>query len=396
VSVLPATAPVLSGIDTVLLAMTSDAVGQNVAVTAGPLDRPVNGTRLNWFLYRITPAPALMNMESPQTGWQTRRGRPPLALTLHYLLSADPGELSEDGNEIAVAHDALTSTMMVLHEHAILGADTVITSSPGRTISQLTSALDGLVEPVRITMDPVPLETITALWSSGVKSLRVSVAYQVSLVTVPSPVPFTPGPPVQERIVAVSPSTGPKITAAQPELASFGTPVDVTVTGLGSTIDVTLSRLDGDPDDPADGRPDPGSTHSTGPWRLAAAPARGGLSVSLPNPLLVPGRRVLSVTNVVDGLPAATGSTALTIAPAVVSAGSALVPGDPVTLQVAHVLSEGTVAFLGLTARYTRLTPTSVSVTVPAGVAAYAGGEVGVSIQSGNVTGPPAGLVVAP
>ena len=395
-SVLPASAPVLTGIDTVLLAMTTDAVGPGVAVTAGPLDRPVSVARLNWFLYRITPAVALMNMESPQTGWRTRRGRPPLALTLHYLLSADPGELSEDGNEIPPVHDALTSTMMVLHEHSILGPDTLITSSPSRTVSQLTSALDGLLEPVRITMDPVQLETITALWNSGVKSLRVSVAYQVSLITVPSPVPFTPGPPVQERVVAASPAMGPRISRVQPELASFGIQVALFVTGLGSDTAVTLSRLDGDPDDPTDGRPDPATTHSTGPWRLAATPAPDGLSVVLPDPLLVPGRRVLSVTNLAAGLPAGTGSIALTVAPAVMSAGSALVPGATVTLVVSHVLAEGEVAFLGFTAAYTLVTATSISVTVPAGIAAYAGDEVPVSIVSGTIAGPPTDLAVAP
>jgi hypothetical protein len=395
-SVLPATAPVLTGVDTVLLAMTHDAVGPGVAVTAGPLDRPVSGARLNWFLYRITPAPALANMESPQVGWATRRGRPPLALTLHYLLSADPGELGEDGNEIQPVHDALTSTMMVLHERPVLSADTVITASPSRTVSQLTSALDGLVEPLRITMDPVPLETITALWSSGVKALRVSVAYQLSLVTVRSPVPFTPGPPVQERIVAVSPSMGPHVSGVTPERASFGTTITVAVTGLAGDVAVTLSRSDGDPDDPTDGRPNPATTHSTGPWRLAVTPVPGGLSLALPNRLLVPGRRVLTVTNIADGLPAGSGSVALIVAPAVVSAGSALAPGAPATLEVSHVLSHGEVAFLGLTAAYTLVTPHSVTVTVPAGVAAYAGGDVAVSIQSGTITGAPTDLAVAP
>jgi hypothetical protein len=337
VSVLAVPAPVLSGVDAVLGAMTRDAVGTGVSVTNGPLDRPVSDTRLNWFLYRITPAIALMNMEPPQTGWTTRRGRPPLALTLHYLLTADPGELSATGNEMPAAHDALTAVMMLLHEHGVLGPDTVITSPPDRTVSEITGGLDGLVEPLRITLDAVPLETITGLWASGLKSLRLSVAYQVSLVTVPSPVPFEPGPPVQEAVVTASPSAGPRIAAVAPGLISFGRPVTISLTGVTDTVAVTLSRSDGDPDDPADGRPNPGTIHSTGPWRLATTPVPGGLRADLPNPQLVPGRRVLTVTNLAGGWPAGSDSVPLTVAPTI-SAAPPLHPGaagPPADLTVA-------------------------------------------------------------
>ena len=394
-SVLAAPAAVLSGVGAVLDAMTRDAVGTTITVSNGPLDRPAHGARLNWFLYRITPAAGLMNMESPQTGWTTRRGRPPLALTLHYLLSADPGELSATGNEMPPAHDALTAVIMVLHEHAVLGPDTVITSPPDQTVSQITSALDELVEPLRITLDPVPLETITGLWASGLKSLRLSVAYQVSLVTVPSPVPFEPGPPVQEPRTTVSPSVGPRIVTVTPSLISFGRSVTITLTGVTSTVAVALSRSDGDPDDPADGRPNPGTTHSTGPWTLATTPIPGGLRADLPNPQLVPGRRVLTVTNLAGGWPAGSDSAPLTVAPAI-SAGPLLQPGAAATLQVSHVLTEGRVAFLGKTAYYTLITPTSVTVTVPAGVAAYAGTSIAVSVESGTIAGPPTELRVAP
>jgi hypothetical protein len=395
-SVLPAPAPVLSGVDAVLTAMAKDAVGTSVGVTSGPLDRPAGTTRLNWFLYRITPAPALINMEPPQTGWRTRRGKPPLALTLHYLLSADPGELSATGDEMAAAHDALISVMMVLNEHAVLGPDTQITSSPAKTVSQVTGALDGLIEPLRITLDAVPLETITGLWASGLKSLRLSVAYQVSLVIVPSPVPFVPGPPVQERRVGVIPSMGPRITAIRPDLASFGDNIHVDVTGLGDDVVVALSRADGDPDDPTDGRPNPATTHSTGPWRITAIPSSTGLTVQFPNGLLVPGRRGLDVSNFVSGLPAGTGRAGLTIAPAVQSAAAPLQPGNQATLTVAHVLDEGRIAFGGLAVPYTRTGPTTVTVTVPAGVAAFAGGTVPVSVQSGTISGRPIPLAVAP
>ena len=383
-SVLPAPAPVLSGVDDVLLAMTRDAVGTTVGVTSGPLDRPVTGARLNWFLYRITPAPALMNMEPPQTGWRTPRGKPPLALTLHYLLAADPGELTPTGNEMGVAHDGLINVMALLNEHAVLGPDTLITASPARTVSQVTGALDALVEPLRITLDQVPLETITGLWASGLKSLRLSVAYQVSLVIVPSPVSFVPGPPVQERHVAVSPTMGPAITTVQPALVSFGDEITVAATGLGPDLLVTLSRADGDPGlGPAD-------------WALAVTRTRTGLTTKLPNFQLVPGRRALTITNQSNNLPAGVDGAALTVAPAVLSGPAALVRGSTATLTVAHVLDEGRVAFGGLAVPYPRTGAGTVDVVVPAGVAAFAGQEIAVSIESATVTGRPHRIQVAP
>jgi hypothetical protein len=382
-SVLAAPAPVLSGVDAVLTAMTKDAVGPGVGVTTGPLDRPIVDTRLNWFLYLVTPAPALSNMEPPQTGWRTRRGKPPLALTLHYLLSADPGELSATGDEMAAAHDALITVMALLNEHAVLGPDTLITSAPARTVSQVTGALDGLVEPLRISMETVPLDTITGLWASGLKSLRLSVAYQVSLVIVPSPVAFAPGPPVQERRVSVIPSAGPRITGIQPTLVSFGDRIEIAVTGLGDDVVVTLTRADRDP-------------AGTGDWELATTPSASGLTVTLPSTLLVPGRRGLAVTNRADGLAAGTGRVGVTVAPAVTAAGGPLQPGQSATLTVAHVLDEGRVAFGGMAVPYTRTGPSQVTVTVPAGVAALAGSTIGVSIESGTITGRPRQLAVAP
>jgi hypothetical protein len=200
---------------------------------------------------------------------------------------------------------------------------------------------------------------------------------------------------VQEPVVTVSPSAGPRIAAVAPGHISLGRPVTIMLTGATDTVAVTLSRSNGDPDDPTDGRLNPGTTHSTGPWRLATTPVPGGLEADLPNPLLVPGRRVLTVTNLAGVWPAGSDSAPLTVAPAI-SAGPLLQPGTAATLQVSHVLAQGRVAFLGLTADYTLTAPTSVTVTVPAGVAAYAGRSIAVSVESGTIAGQPTDLRVAP
>jgi hypothetical protein len=104
---------------------------------------------------------------------------------------------------------------------------------------------------------------------------------------------------------------------------------------------------------------------------------------------------VLTVTDLAGGWPAGSDSAPLTVAPAI-SAGPLLQPGATATLQVSHVLAEGRVAFLGMTADYTLTSPASVTVTVPAGVTAYAGASIAVSVESGTIAGPPTDLGVAP
>jgi hypothetical protein len=224
----------------------------------------------------------------------------------------------------------------------------------------------------------------------------VSIAYQISLVTIASPVSFTPAPPVQSVVNAIGASTGPQIATVEPARTGFGRTITIQATGALADVALTLSRSPGDPDDPSDGRPDPGTTHSTGPWRLTPTPVPGGWEVSLPDRALVPGRRTITVTNRVNGRSAGSDSARFTVAPVVLGASGPLQPGSPVTLDVAHVLAEGRVAFAGLTAPFTPVSGTSVSVTVPDAVAEAAGSEIPVSVESGTITGPPTSLAVAP
>lgn len=388
--------PVLAGVDEVLRVVTGSALGgmsSSVHVTVGPLDRPISGPRLNWFLYHVTPAPALANMEFPQrNGWTTRRGRPPLALSLHYLLSADPGELSDQGQEDEIPHAALSAVMSALHDYPIFGPDTQISTDPPLTVAGFAPSLDGLVEPLRITLEDVPVERITALWNTGSRAMRVSVGYLVSLVSVPAQQSFRPGPPVLTRIVGVSPSMGPVITDIAPSSVSFGQPLTLSVRALADTFRITLSRLRGDPDDPSDGRPDPAHTHSTGPWQLSPTTAPDGLTVTLPNAQLAPGQRAIVVTNLADGLAAGSGSAVVTVVPTVVS-GPPLITGDLMTLSVEHVTDAGDAFFAGTAVPYGITSPTQITVRVPPLPPTP---TVPVGLRVGTVAGPVTELAVGP
>ena len=75
--------------------------------------------------------------------------------------------------------------MSALHDNGIFGIDTPVATGPDRSVGDVATALVGMIEPLRITPDPVPIETMTALWNTGSHALRLSVGYAVSLVTVP-------------------------------------------------------------------------------------------------------------------------------------------------------------------------------------------------------------------
>jgi hypothetical protein len=167
----------IQGVDDTLKKLTTDAVASlspKPEVTVGPLDRDSDELRLNWFLYRIGPNAAYRNMEPPATGWRTAYGRPPLALTLHYLLTAFPSSATNGGDQEQFAHAALAAAMQALHGNAIVGE-----SDP-----KLSPLAKPLVEPLRITPDSLDLEALSKLWTATTQPLRLSIGYEVSLVVV--------------------------------------------------------------------------------------------------------------------------------------------------------------------------------------------------------------------
>jgi hypothetical protein len=105
------------------------AVG-SFSVTASPPDRVVTGAnepnRLNLFLYQVTPNPGWRNEGLPsRDGNGGRLTNPPLALDLHYLLTAY-------GSQDLNAEILLGYAMQLLHETPML------TRAQLRTVRHLT------------------------------------------------------------------------------------------------------------------------------------------------------------------------------------------------------------------------------------------------------------------
>ena len=112
------------------------------SVTAQPPDRITTGNteanQLNVFLYQMTPNLGWRNVALPsRDGRGQRLSNPPLALDLHYLLSAYG---SQDMN----AEILLGYAMQLLHEMPVLTRDAIRTSlnpSPDVGTNQRNSSL---------------------------------------------------------------------------------------------------------------------------------------------------------------------------------------------------------------------------------------------------------------
>jgi hypothetical protein len=358
----------IQGVDETLKELVKQAVdglSPRPAVTVGPLDRDDDDLRLNWFLYRVTPNAAFRNMEPPQAGWRTARGRPPLALTLSYLLTAFPATATNGGDQEQFAHAGLAAAMRALHENAIVAEGEAV-------LSPLAAPL---VEPLRVTLDDLGLDQLSTLWTAVSKPLRLSVGYQVSLVIVDPLEEHVAGPPALERRVAVAPTLGPRPLAAEPERAGHGEELVVTVQGLTGGTVFTLARAAGDP---------PGS----GDWPLAAGPgpSPGTVTLALPDPALAPGPRRLDATAFEAGLLVGRGSLGITIVPRATGPAAPLATGTPVELETVHAAPDAEVFLNGARLADVAVgSPTRVTVTIPAGTPA---GPARLQLRAAKVAGP--------
>lgn len=168
----------------------------DATVTILPPDRArgnSSANQLNLFLYQILPNAAWRNMNIPTQVAQGETGTPPLALTLHYLLTAFG---KDNDNTLPYGHHLLCKAMSILYDHALLGPDEIRAAT---SASFPASDLDKQIERVRITLQPMSLEEISKLWSGLVTQYRLSVGYEVSVALIDSTQPKKTPLPVLTR-----------------------------------------------------------------------------------------------------------------------------------------------------------------------------------------------------
>ena len=178
------------------------------AITAQPPDRVTTGeteaNQLNLFLYQVTPNIGWRNVGLPSRSPDgTRIANPPLALDLHYLLTAYG---SQDLNSEVL----LGYAMHLMHENPVLSREQLRTALsapspvdgtilPGPFGSLSAIDLADQVELLKITPVYLTSEDLSKLWTSMQARYRPSMAYTVSVVLIQSTQTVSSAPPVLQR-----------------------------------------------------------------------------------------------------------------------------------------------------------------------------------------------------
>lgn len=332
------------------------ALGTTVLVTATApdlihLDSAEDPPQLNLFLYGVTANAGLRNNGLPSRSSRgDRLSNPPLALDLHYLVTAY-------GRSDFQAEILLGYAMYLLHERPMLDRPAIrraLDPSP-LDVSMLpptfqvlaASDLADQIEAIRITPESMSTEEMSKVWMAIQSHYRPSAAYQVSVVLIDAQKPATSPLPVlsrglvdpvtlRDRGVVVTPDLLPPVPtlfAAQPAARQV-------VARLGESVAVTGIRLNGT-------NPTALLSHRlvTTPIEIAVVPDASGSGFSLPLPndaaaqwLFVPGLWQLTMRVIPPGEvnPRETNAIALPIAAAPVIAIDV-----PLALPAANVVRGG-------------------------------------------------------
>ena len=263
------TALAIAGVTAVLRDLLNDGminhnvsgiIGSTVSVSVLPPDRVVaeggtESSQLNLFLHQVTPNSGWRNEGLParDPSGRQRLANPPLALDLHYLISAY-------GNADLHREILLGYAMQLLHERPVLDRQAIRTAlqpSPdvGTTLPEALRALAnaGLadqVEQLRITPAFLNNEEMSKLWTAAQSSYRPTAAYQVSVVLIESttptrvPLPVLSRGPVEaghERGIVARPDLIPPLPTLEAVEPAGGQPV----AQLGKSVTLRGHHLDG-------------------------------------------------------------------------------------------------------------------------------------------------------
>jgi Pvc16 N-terminal domain len=189
------------------------------ALSPDQIDAQSSGkSQLNLFLYNITQNEAWRNMNYPSVNAQGERiNNPPLALNLHYLLTAY-------GVEQFHAEILLGYGMQLFHEVPVLPRDAIRKSLsapsqvasggtlPNAMLNLFTSDLADQVELIKIWPQMLTTEEISRLWTAFQAKYRPTAAYQVSVVLIESQQSTKKALPVRARTVQAIPFQKPVIS----------------------------------------------------------------------------------------------------------------------------------------------------------------------------------------
>jgi Pvc16 N-terminal domain len=223
-----------SGLGTVAIsALAPDIVQASMGVGTS------SGLQVNLFLHQVSYNQGWRNVGQPSLAADgiTRLHNPPLALDLHYLLTAY-------GSADCEAEALLGFAIQMLHETPVLPRGQIpegLVSLPATNpVSALlsSSGLADQIEMLKITPATLGREELAWLWTALKADYRPTFPFQVSVVLIEPQFPLPASYPVLTRNITVQPGT-------PAQLLSVAAPVGQPAPALGNTAIITGQSLSG-------------------------------------------------------------------------------------------------------------------------------------------------------
>ncbi|MEK6336871.1 MAG: DUF4255 domain-containing protein [Acidobacteriota bacterium] len=179
-----------------------DVAGLTVTTTRpDSANAPAGTTRVNIYLYQVTPNAAWRNSDLPTRADDGRlMQKPRVALDLHYLLTFYGNEAQLEPQRM------LGSTVRALHSRPVLTRDQIRKTIASSQFTFLVSSnLADDIELVKLTPTSLSLEELSKLWAVFFQTqYTLSITYQGTVVLIETEdIPGTALPVLERNIYAV-------------------------------------------------------------------------------------------------------------------------------------------------------------------------------------------------
>jgi len=238
-------------IDALALNGPSTILDMATPVTVGPPDLVTTGTeelaQLNLFMYYASHNAAFRNLCLPSVDSHGNKlTNPPLALNLHYLISAY-------GKNEFDAEITLGWAMKVFHDNPIYNQSDIsnlLAEMSGSSVPEvqllIQTTLATQVESIKVTPESLSNEEIARLWMAFQTHYRTTTSYQVTVVLIQDTSTVKSNLPVQSRNVLALAQPPPVLKGISPTNPAVGDML--TLTGshfLGNKASDTMVQFDG-------------------------------------------------------------------------------------------------------------------------------------------------------